>query len=310
MSVRKTILLSLVASFLLPFAGCSGCSETEAKARLPEAKKASVEKGATQSAQPAGTGTPAPEEALLAQVFTGTTEAHRRSVIAPSFGAIVKKVFVREGDFVKKGDPLVKLDTSDMALAKKQASAAIEAAQANHDLSTLDWDRMKPLFESGSIPKSQWDMIDAKLKAAKAGLAQAKVAMDSANKQLGDSTIRAPYAGLIVKKMVSEGERVTTMPPSALVVLEEIDILDLRIKVSETQMSRFTVGQELSIHFSAVDKDVTAVVSTIVASVDPMTRTFPVIVQIDNADHVLRPGMFAEVRLAQADEGNASEAAP
>jgi multidrug efflux pump subunit AcrA (membrane-fusion protein) len=270
MSVRKTILLSLVASFLLPFAGCSGCSETEAKARLPEAKKASVEKGATQSAQPAGTGTPAPEEALLAQVFTGTTEAHRRSVIAPSFGAIVKKVFVREGD----------------------------------------WDRMKPLFESGSIPKSQWDMIDAKLKAAKAGLAQAKVAMDSANKQLGDSTIRAPYAGLIVKKMVSEGERVTTMPPSALVVLEEIDILDLRIKVSETQMSRFTVGQELSIHFSAVDKDVTAVVSTIVASVDPMTRTFPVIVQIDNADHVLRPGMFAEVRLAQADEGNASEAAP
>jgi RND family efflux transporter MFP subunit len=210
---------------------------------------------------------------------------------------MVKTVHVTEGDYVKSGDAIITLNKADIMLQKRQAQAAVDAAKANYELSQMDWERSKILMESGGIAKSQFDMIDAKLKAAKAGLDQAKVALDMAKKALADATVRAPYDGLIVKKMVSEGERVNTMPPSALAIIEEIDIIDLRIQVPETEMKLFKVGDEIDVHFSALGKDIKAKIAKIVESVDPRTRSFAVIAEIENKSHELRSGMFAEIKI-------------
>jgi RND family efflux transporter MFP subunit len=309
----KTLLPSLLVALTLLSSGCSGCSEGEAKAKLPDspagaAKNSKTEKAVhgpkTAAASNPGSG------GIEVSLFTGTVEAHRKSTLAPPFSALVKKVMVREGDYVEKGAPLVKLDISDMALQKKQAVAGLDAAKANYDVTQLEWERMKALYEAEGIAKSQWDMVDARLKAAKAGMDQAKVGLDTSKKFLGDATVRAPYSGLIVKKYVSEGERVTTMPPSYLVVLEEIDILDLRLKLPETEMNRFKEGEEITVRFSATGQEAIARISKVVGSIDPMTRTFSVIAEIDNRDHALKPGMFAEVKLGEAPAAGADEAAP
>lgn len=315
MTLFKTLTAACLIGLIFLCSACTGCNEREAKATLPAMEK-KTEKGGKNDSQGASStpsssaaSTPSTDSGTLAaQLFTGTTEAHRKSTIAPPFSATVKKVHVREGDYVKKGQILVKLDTKDIALQKKQARAALDAAQANYEVTLLDWERMKALYESAGIPKSQFDMIDAKLKATRAGVDQARVALDTCKKHMGDASVRAPYSGLIVKKLVSEGERATTMPPTPLVVIEEIDILDLRIKVPETEMKRFTEGSKITIYFSAIDKSVTATISQVVESIDPMTRTFAVIAEIENGDHALRPGMFAEVKLDRSGPDKAEGA--
>jgi RND family efflux transporter MFP subunit len=312
MKRAPSLLPALLAALALACSGCSGCNEGEAKATLPESppgKTMHAGQDGKYPESPAGASNPG-SNGIEVSLFTGTTEAHRKSTLAPPFSALVKKVLVREGDYVEKGAPLLKLDTSDMALQKKQAVAGLDAAKANFDVTQLEWERMKALYEAEGISKSQWDMVDAKLKAAKAGMDQAKVGLDTSKKFLGDATVRAPYSGLIVKKYVSEGERVTTMPPSYLMVLEEIDILDLRLKLPETEMNRFEEGDEITVRFSATGQEVRATISKVVGSIDPMTRTFSVIAEIDNHDHALKSGMFAEVKLEDAPAAETQEDAP
>jgi RND family efflux transporter MFP subunit len=307
-------ILSIVSVLLLLAPVLAGCNEGQAKARLPKEGKnqtAAQGGGAQKStSDPMASVSPkagAGGDVSAAPVYTGTTEAHRRSTIAPTIGGMVKKVHVSEGVFVKSGDPIITLNKADILLQKRQAQAAVDAAQANYDLSQMDWERSKALMESGGIAKSQFDMIDAKLKAAKAGLDQAKVALDMARKALADATVRAPYDGLIVKKMVSEGERVNTMPPSALAIIEDVDTIDLRIQVPETEMTLFKVGDEIDVRFAALGKQITAKIAKIVESVDPRTRSFSVIAEIENKSHELRSGMFAEIRIHPGASGEAGK---
>ena len=318
MMLRRLMITLVLLAALPALAGFKGCNEKEAKATLPEVQKGgdkadSKKPGDKAEDKTTTPGSPAakPAETLSSPLYTGTTEAHRKSKIPCQFGGLIKKVHVREGDYVKKGEPLVKMDTSDIALQKKQAQAAVAAARAGYEVTKMERERMDALVKTGSISKSQFDMVDAKYKSAEAGVEQAKVMVDMANKNIRNSVIRAPYSGLIVAKLVAEGERVTLMPPSVLLIIEEIDILDLRIQVPETEMQLFEEGQQITVHFKSIDRNVAATISKIVGSVDPMTRTFSAIAEIDNSDHGLKPGMFAEVRLDEAadelEEGEAEE---
>jgi len=282
-----------------------GCNEGQATAKLPKEKKKvspiSSETGNFEDIS-SGSNTKMYSEEDLKEnsnrIYTGTTEAHQRSTIGPTAGGVVKKVWVREGDFVKAKSPIVTLDKSDINLQRRQAQAALDAAKANYELSKMDWERSQALLQSGGISQSQFDMIDAKFKAAKAGMEQATVALDMARKALGDATIKAPYDGIVVKRLVSEGERVTMMPPTPIAIIEEIDTLDLRIQVPETDMKLFKVGDEVNAYFSALGKEVKVKIVKIVESVDPRTRSFSVIGEIDNKNHELRSGMFAEIKLS------------
>ncbi|MFH1437264.1 MAG: efflux RND transporter periplasmic adaptor subunit [Pseudomonadota bacterium] len=311
MMLRRLMITLVLLAALPALAGFKGCNEKEAKATLPEGKKGGDKAGAKAEDKTTAHASPAaePAEALSSPQFTGTTEAHRTSKIPCQFGGLIKKVHVREGDYVKKDQPLVKMDTSDIALQKKQAQAAVAAAKAGYEVTRMERERMDALMQTGSISKSQFDMVDAQYKSAEAGVAQAKIALDMANKNIRSSVIRAPYSGLVVAKLVAEGERVTMMPPSVLLIIEEIDILDLRIQVPETEMQLFEEGQKITVHFRSIDRDVLATISKIVGSVNPMTRTLSVIAQIENSDHGLKPGMFAEIRLDEAaGEGKEREA--
>ena len=229
--------------------------------------------------------------------FTGTLEAHRRATIAPRIGATVMTVHVREGERVRAGAPLVSLDTSDIQLQVRQATAMLDAARAQLDQARLDFDRTAKLARTEQVAASQLDLAATRSKAAQASLDQAQVALDMANKALRDSVVRAPFSGVVVKRFVSEGERVVTMPPSALVTLEETSTVDLRIQVPELQFRQVGVGAGLTAHIAALGTDVPAVVTRVIPSIDPRTRSFAAIAELPNEQRLLRPGMFAAVRL-------------
>jgi RND family efflux transporter MFP subunit len=238
--------------------------------------------------------------------LSGTTEAHRKSTLTPKVSSAVTRVHVREGDMVKQGQPLVTLDTRDFVLRSQQAEAARDGAKVQLDAAKLDWNRIQSLLAEKAVPQSQFDMVDARYKGAKAGLAAADTAVAMGQKALHDSVIRAPFDGLIIKRLVNEGEYASVMPATPLVTIEEIDPVDLRIQVPSTDMAQVAVGSPVHVRLPATGQELDLRLTRVVPSSDPRTRTFSAIVEIPNPDHSLRSGLYAEVSLRPRGAGSAT----
>jgi membrane fusion protein (multidrug efflux system) len=212
----------------------------------------------------------------------------------------VTRVLVRDGDMVKNGQALVVLDTRDFALRTQQAEAALAAAKVQLDSAKLDWDRTKALLADKAVPQSQFDMVDARYKGAQAGVLQAETAVAIGRKSLRDATIHAPFAGLIVKRMVSEGEYASVMPATPLVIIEEVDPLDLRVQIPSTDIDKVKTGDTIKVHFPATGQTLEARLTRVVAALDPRSRMFSAIAELPNKDHALRSGLYAEVTLGSS----------
>ena len=157
-------------------ARCRGCSAAPGQDSATRGRRAGPD--ATSPGTRARGGCPACGFRRSASPFlSGTTEAHRKSTLTPKVSSAVTRVHVREGDIVKQNQPLVTLDTRDFVLRAQQAEAARDGAKVQLDAAKLDWDRIKSLLAEKAVPQSQFDMIDARYKGAKAGLAAAETAV-------------------------------------------------------------------------------------------------------------------------------------
>jgi len=300
MPATKLISLTFVLGLL------AACDSQDNVARLPDnvpvapSKPVETVKAAPTSAPAAATdaGTTADPATQGSAFLSGTTEAHRRSTLTPKVSSTVTRVHVRDGDIVKNGQAVVTLDTQDFALRTQQAEAGLQAAKVQLDSAKLDWNRTKALLDDKAVPQSQFDMVDARYKGAQAGLAQAETAVAISRKAFRDATIHAPFNGIIVKRLVNEGEYASVMPATPLVIIEEVDPLDLRIQIPSTDMGRVKAGDIIHVRFPASGQSLDARLTRVVAAQDPKTRTFSAIAELPNHDNSLRSGLYAEVTLA------------
>jgi RND family efflux transporter MFP subunit len=162
----------------------------------------------------------------------------------------------------------------DIAMAEAQAaqaSAGLEAAET--------------LVEAKS-----WE---AEITAAETQLTQAKVARDLARKQLANAFVKSPIKGILSTRHLDEGSMVN--PAAPIFEIVDMDEVHARVDVLESDLSKIHVGDAAWIQVSALDKPVESRVTSISPTVDEMTRTAQIEVTVDNADHLLKPGMFAQV---------------
>ena len=291
--------LLLASLFILAAASCGRGAEV---ARLPQTKTAPAAAPAP-TPPPVATAAPTPADPPAAAAgntspsLSGTTEPHRKSTLTPKVSSAVTRVHVREGDMVKQNQPVVTLDTRDFRLRTQQAEAARDGAKVQLDAAKLDWNRIKSLLAEKAVPQSQFDMVDARYKGAVAGLAAAETAVAMGRKALQDSVVRAPFDGLVVRRLVNEGEYAALMPPTPLITIEEIDPMDLRIQVPATNIGQIAVGDPVHVRLPATGQELDLRLTRVVPSSDPHSRTFSAIVEIPNHDHSLRSGLYAEVTL-------------
>jgi RND family efflux transporter MFP subunit len=279
-----------------------------ALATTPTPAKQDADTASVKSTETAdGISTPPPGSSFL----SGQTEAHRRSTLTPKVSSTVTRVLVRDGDIVKNGQALVVLDTQDFALRTAQAEAVLSGAKAQLDSAKLDWNRTKALLDEKAVPQSQFDTMNARYKGAQASVAQAETAVAMGRKALRDATIHAPFNGIIVKRLVDEGEYASVMPATPLVIVEEVDPLDLRIQIPSTDLSKAKIGDSIHVRFPATGQTLDTRLTRVVAAMDPRTRTFSAIAELANHDHALRSGLYAEVTLGgskAADSAGLSKA--
>ena len=253
-----------------------------------------------------------PRDFWLTISSVGTVKPYQMVMIKPKIPGKVTHVYVKEGSRVRRGDLLAKLDPVDYALAVANARDALKAAELSCEEArvtlqdvTRDWERYRHLYKKKVIAKQKWDHMQAAWRKAKilqsltqARVSRARVALKMALTNLWDTKIRAPFDGVVTRRLVDPGARVYTMPPTVLMVLMDLSRVKVVSDIPERQMPWIHRGTPVTLSLDAFPNRIfTARISRIYPQVDPVTRNFTIEVDLRNPGQKIEAGMFAHVRV-------------
>jgi membrane fusion protein, multidrug efflux system len=214
---------------------------------------------------------------------TGRIEAVQAVELRPDEQGRVTALLFREGQYVARGTPLVRIDD---AMLRAQA----ERADADRDLAQQQLLRVRKLREQNATAPAELERAEAAARSANAALSLLQL-------QIARSVVRAPFAGIVGQRFVSLGDYVTTS--SRLLTLQTVDPQRAVIEVPERHAANLRPGQTVEFTVAAQpQRKFAARVDFIDPVVESTNRTITVKGLAANQDRILRPGMFIEARLA------------
>ncbi len=232
---------------------------------------------------------------------TATVRSKDEATLSAKTTAQIKVLDVRVGDRVKKGQVLARLDSSMAAIGLQNAKAAQRLATANLANARSELQRGESLHGEGALADAPFDKLRMAFDIASAQADQAAAAVRASSQQVSDSTLTAPFDGVVSARFKNPGDTVSAMPPTPLLSLVDPDHLELRLLVPEALVPLLHTGDTLSAVASPSDTTFSARVSALGAAVDPLSRTVEVLADVaDPIDPSLRPGTLATVDLASA----------
>jgi len=222
------------------------------------------------------------EEISRSVDYTSTLEPFKEVHLAPSTPGKIVSILVEIGDIVAKDNVLVKMDESQLNQSMIQMN----------NLKT-DYSRMDKLKDYGSISKQQYDQMAAQYQAAEENIEFMK----------DNTTITAPFSGVISGKYFEDGEiysgsPIATVGKAAIVSLIEIDQLKTIVNISEKYYPSIKKGMTVKVKVDVYPgKEFTGKIYRIYPTINPQSRTFEVEISINNSGNLLRPGMFSRVTI-------------
>lgn len=227
--------------------------------------------------------------------ISGSLKAINLAVIKAKVSGEVREVFVREGEQVKAGQVLVKMDTSEYEARAVQARGALQAAQGQLDIATQTRNNNKALLEKGFISKNAFDNAQSQFSIANSNVKSAKGVLDVAQKALDDTVIRAPISGFVSIRSVQPGEKVS--PDNRLLEVVDLRQMEMEAAVPAAEVINVTPGQEVLVKVEGLQQPLLGKVVRINPSIQAGSRSILVYIQIDNEQGALRMGMFGEAKL-------------
>ncbi len=256
---------------------------------------------------PAPPRTAAPQAVTISAV--GEFVALRKSLLGPEVSGRVEQVLVDVGDRVRKDQPLLELDRAIYRAELGRAHAQFALALARRDKAQLDFDRMAALWKDPgaqppSVPRQRFDDARAALAIAEAQLAAAKAAVQLAERRLAQTTIRAPYDGVLTRRLVDPGQPVNAAPVTHVLEVASIDPIALEFSVPQKWLAHLRPSRPgapgTRVRFEVLGVRPPrgeAPIERVFPALDPRTRSVRVRVLVPNPDHRLHPGMLASVRV-------------
>jgi membrane fusion protein (multidrug efflux system) len=230
-------------------------------------------------------------------LLSGTLEPELAATVRAEVGGSVTEVLVDDGQAVKRGQVLVRIDDTAVRDAYLSARAALRSAEATAQLARRNAERSERLNAGGAI--ADRDVEDAQTNAttAEGQLADAKARLASAEKQLSKTVLRAPFAGIAANVTVSEGD-VVQSGGSLLSVIGPTS-LRLEASVPVEDIAAVKPGTDVSFTVSGFERrSFGGKIQLVSPAVDPTTRQVRVIVSIANKERALVAGLFADGRVA------------
>jgi membrane fusion protein (multidrug efflux system) len=228
--------------------------------------------------------------------LTGTLVANQKADVAADTMGKVQRTYVERGSFVGKGELLAIVDARSAALTQAEASAEARAAKARSEQAKADCERSGKLFQEGSISKAEHERQAAQCEASQWSNRAAEARAGQAGRAVGDSSIRAPFSGIVVERLITAGEYVRA--DTRVVTLVDIDKLRLELTVPESAVASVSEGQTVTFRLASFgDREFPAKIQYVGPAVRRTSRDLIVEAVLDNADHKLRPGMFAAAKV-------------
>jgi membrane fusion protein (multidrug efflux system) len=226
--------------------------------------------------------------------WPGTVTARLTADVAPAVMARVLAVRVGVGSAVRQGDVIATLDDRALDARTQQGVAALAAAEAQAQQAEADLRRARTLFAKRAYTQQDLDAAATRAAAARAQAAQARDALNQARVALGEASVRAPFDGVIVARLVDPGDMAGPGKPVA--VLQDPATLRLEANLPERCAAPLALGLPLAVRVGSPPVEVAARVEEIAPVADPTTRTRLVKLALP-PQAALRPGAFATLRL-------------
>lgn len=192
----------------------------------------------------------------------------------------IAEIMVEEGDRVREGQVLARIDAPRLALELKRAEA--ELAKTQRDLQ-----RQQALLDAGLTSPDAYDQV-------RYAYRQQQTAFEMAELELSRATIEAPFDGIVASRYVKRGN--TVEPETALFRIVDLSRLEASFQIPQHERDRVRVGQTVRMQLDALPEHVfEAEVARISPVVDARTGTYSVTVSADSVAAPLRPGMFARL---------------
>jgi membrane fusion protein, heavy metal efflux system len=247
-------------------------------------------------------------------------EDHSTPVFSPYAGRVMK-LLVRPGDTVTQGQPLFVIEAADTVQAQNDFIAAmtgLNKAKSALDLAQIQHKRAKDLFEGKAVPLKDYQQAEATLIQAQNDLRSSQTALEASRNKLRilgftdetisafqekgsidpNTTIFSPIRGTVVQRKVGPGQYVNSGSSDPVFVIGDLSTVWLTAFVRETDASKVSVGQDISINVLALPgHPLTARIDYVSAAIDPATRRLTVRATLDNKDGLLKPEMFANVTI-------------
>jgi RND family efflux transporter MFP subunit len=247
---------------------------------------------------------------------SGYVVARRRATVSSKVTGKVMKVMLEEGQRVEAGDVIATLDDSNWKAALAQSDAQLQQAQANVASAQTAFDDAKPIFERSEKQKAaavisaqsfdeshaQFDVARNNLLVAQRGLQAARAAVEVAQRNLDDTVIRAPFAGIVTEKAAQPGEMVSPISAgggftrTGIGTIVDMDSLEVEVDVSENFINRVRPQQPVVIKLNAYpDWEIPGAVIAAIPTADRAKATVKVRIAIKLKDPRIIPEMGARV---------------
>ncbi|MDI9334727.1 MAG: efflux RND transporter periplasmic adaptor subunit [Cytophagales bacterium] len=245
----------------------------------------------------------APSDTVIAKTIvlssglpiSGSIKAASSAVVKAKVAGDLHGLTVREGDFVKAGQLLATIDTTEFAARQNQAQKTADAARAQVDIAQKNVDNNKSLVEQNFISKTALETSLATLNGAKASYAAALAGVDVAKKSFDDAKVFAPISGTISVRSTQPGERVGI--DARIVEIIDLSHLELEAALAPADSVSVRVGQAAQLTIAGAASSVPARVVRINPAATAGSRSVLIYLALDSVAG-LRQGLFAQGTLA------------
>ena len=242
---------------------------------------------------------------VLAQglAISGALKAANSAVIKARVAGELQGFALREGDLVKAGQVVGRVDPTDAQARVRQAQQQAESAKAQVDMAKRTFDNNSSLVEQGFISKSSLDTSISSLAAAEANYRAAQAGADMATKALDDTVLRSPISGQVSQRLAQNGERLAI--DGRVVEIVDLSRLELEASLSAADSLQVQLGQTAKLQIEGASAPVNAKVVRVNPTVVAGSRSVLAYLALDRAPG-LRQGLFAQGMLQTGNTQAAS----
>ncbi len=237
-----------------------------------------------------------PAEIADSSEYVGTLKSRRSTNLSPQVDGQITEIFVKSGDFVKAGQPVMQIDPLKQQATVSSQEAARAAQVANVELAQTQYERTKQLFEAGVIPRASLDQAQAALDSAKEQLKNLDEQLSAQKVQLQYYKVVAPTDGIVGDVPVRVGDRVA--PGTLLTTIDRPGSLELYVNVPVERSRQLRLGQRVQLlDPSGARVAAESRIDFIAPQVSTDTQSVLAKATIENSAGTLRTSQFARVRL-------------